>query len=332
MKNTNKLIPLKIIASGTALPEKKVFSSDLDLKLNKPIGFVEKHSGIAYRYHADYEASQAKLAAEALNDTLKTHQISPNSIDLLISAAAIPVQALPYSAAHILKESSLTAGTACVDVNSSCVSFISALSIASGLLATRQYRRIAIVSAEMASRGIDWSHQESSLIFGDGAACMIVESGDGQSGIVTYQHETYPEGLELCEIRAGGTRKNLRSGMEDSDFLFQMQGKPLFKLTASLIEDFTARVLASANLDMSDIDTVVPHQASHLGLKHIRNRLNIQAERFVNIYRYRGNQVAASIPSALHEAMITDRYYGRDYVMLLGTAAGLSLSEMILIP
>ncbi|BET98356.1 3-oxoacyl-[acyl-carrier-protein] synthase III C-terminal domain-containing protein [Xenorhabdus taiwanensis] len=332
MKNINELIPLKIIASGIALPENKVYSSDLDLKFNKPKGFVEKHSGIEYRYHSDYEASPAKLAANALHNTLETHQISPDSIDLLISASAIPIQALPYSAAHILKASRLKAGTACFDINASCVSFVSALGVASGLLATRQYRRIAIVSAEMASRGIDWSHQESSLIFGDGAACVIVERGDGKSGIVTYKHETYPEGLELCEIRAGGTRKNLRAGMEDSDFLFQMQGKPLFKLTASLIEEFTARVLDSANLAMSDIDTVIPHQASHLGLKHILKRLNIKDERFVNIYRYRGNQVAASIPSALHEAIMTDRYYGRDYVMLLGTAAGLSLSEMILIP
>ncbi|MBI6549147.1 3-oxoacyl-[acyl-carrier-protein] synthase III C-terminal domain-containing protein [Xenorhabdus lircayensis] len=332
MKSSNELIPLKIIASGTALPAHKVYSSDLDLKLNKPNGFVQKRSGIEYRYHSDYEASPAKLAAEALHNTLQTHQISPGSIDLLISASAIPIQALPYSAAHILKESQLKAGIACFDINASCVSFVSALHVAGGLLATKQYRRIAIVSAEMASRGIDWSHQESSLIFGDGAACMIVERGDGQSGIVTHKHETYPEGLELCEIRAGGTRKNLRAGMENSDFLFQMQGKPLFKLTASLIEDFTERLLASANLQMSEIDTVIPHQASHLGLEHIRKRLNIRDERFVNIYRYRGNQVAASIPSALHEAIITDRYYGRDYVMLLGTAAGLSLSEMILKP
>ncbi|MEQ1968859.1 3-oxoacyl-[acyl-carrier-protein] synthase III C-terminal domain-containing protein [Xenorhabdus nematophila] len=332
MKNSNELIPLKIIASGTALPESKVYSSDLDLRFNKPNGFVQKRSGIEYRYHSDYETSPAKFAAVALNETLKNHQIPPDSVDLLIAASAIPIQALPYSAAHILKESQLKAGTACFDINSSCVSFVSALSVAAGLLATKQYRRIAIVSSEMASRGIDWSHQESSLIFGDGAACMIVERGDGQSGIVTYKHETYPEGLALCEIRAGGTRRNLRTGMEDSDLLFQMQGKPLFKLTASLIEDFTKRVLASANLTMPEIDTVIPHQASHLGLEHIRKRLNIKEEKFVNIYRYRGNQVAASIPSALHEAIVTDRYYGCDYVMLLGTAAGLSLSEMILKP
>ncbi|AOM41457.1 3-oxoacyl-[acyl-carrier-protein] synthase III C-terminal domain-containing protein [Xenorhabdus hominickii] len=332
MKNLNEVIPLKIIASGMALPEHKVYSSDLDLKLNKPNGFVQKRSGIEYRYHSDNNASQAKLAAEALHNTLQTHQILPDSIDLLISASAIAIQALPFSAAHILKESQLKAGTACFDINASCVSFVSALHVAGGLLATKQYKRIAIVSAEMASRGIDWSHQESSLIFGDGAACMVVERGNGQSGIVTHKQETYPEGLELCEIRAGGTRKNPRAGMDDSDFLFQMQGKALFKLTSSLIEEFTERVLSSANLTMPEIDIVIPHQASHLALEHIRKRLNISDERFMNIYRYRGNQVAASIPTALHEAIITDRFYGRDYVMLLGTAAGLSLSEMILKP
>ncbi|MDX7986916.1 ketoacyl-ACP synthase III [Xenorhabdus sp. 12] len=332
MKNPNELIPLKIIASGSALPDRKVYSSDLDIKLNKPDGFVQKRSGIEYRYHADYEMSQAKLAAEALHAALQNHQISPGSIDLLIFASAIPIQTLPYSAAHVLKESQLKAGTACFDINSSCVSFVSALNVAGGLLATKQYKRIAIVAAEMPSRGLDWEQPESALIFGDGAACMIVERGDGQSGIVTHKHETYPEGLELCEVRCGGTRKNLRTGMDDSDFLFQMQGKPLFKLTASLIEDFTARVLSSANLTMPEIDTVIPHQASHLGLEHIRKRLNISDEQFMNIYRHRGNQVAASIPSALHEAIMADRYYGRDYVMLLGTAAGLSLSEMILKP
>lgn len=111
-------------------------------------------------------------------------------------------------------------GVAGFDINSSCVSFISALEVAAGLLNCGAYRRIAIVSADIASRGIDWDHEESSLIFGDGAACAIVERGDGRSGIIASLIEMYPEGSELCEIRAGGTRRNPRSGVSDSDFLF----------------------------------------------------------------------------------------------------------------
>ncbi|BCQ41243.1 hypothetical protein ERHA54_38460 [Erwinia rhapontici] len=193
------------------------------------------------------------------------------------------------------------------------------------------YRRIAIVSTELASRGIDWEHEESSLIFGDGAACAIVERGDGQSGILSCLMESWPDGSELCEIRAGGTRCNPRAGMRDSDFLFHMQGKKLFRQASGLIEDYLARLLAMAGLTLAQIATVVPHQASHLSLEHMRKRLNVSSDALVDIYRYRGNQVAASIPSALHEAMVTDRFQ-KGPVMLIGTAAGLTLGGMVLLP
>ncbi len=204
--------------------------------------------------------------------------------------------------------------------------------MAAGLLNTGVYRRIAIVSADIASRGIDWEDEESSLIFGDGAACAIVERGDGRSGILSYLMETYPEGSDLCEIRAGGTRCNPRAGMNDSDFLFHMKGKQLFRQASALIEGYLERLLSAAGLTLTQIATVVPHQASHLSLEHMRKRLHVAPEALVDIYRYRGNQVAASIPSALHEAAITDRLNANQPVMLIGTAAGLTLGGMVLLP
>lgn len=328
----NGLTPIKIISSGIALPENKIESWQLDIKLNKPKGYVAKRSGIEHRFHAKDNDSQAELAAKAIHHALETQHIVPHSIDMLISASAISVQALPCTAAHILEQSSLKQGIACFDVNASCVSFITALQVAAGFLATSQYQRIAIVSADLASRGIDWQDQESSLIFGDGAACVIVEKGDGTSGIITYHHETHTKGIELCEIRAGGTRKNPRAGMTDDDFLFHMQGKKLFRMASSLVEDFMQQVLTDSKLQLNQIGTVVPHQASHLSLEHMRQRLGVKSEQLIDIYRFRGNQVAASIPSALHEAIISGRFYGQPNVMLIGTAAGLAFCSMVLIP
>ncbi|SQI36111.1 3-oxoacyl-[acyl-carrier-protein] synthase 3 [Leminorella richardii] len=323
---------IKIIATGIALPGEKIVSSELDAKLGKPEGYVERRSGIAWRYHASHDASQAALAAEALHNALKAGSLAPSSIDLLICASAIAVQALPCSAVHILKAAKMPDRVAGFDVNSSCVSFISALEVAAGLLNTGAYRRIAIVSADIASRGIDWDHEESSLIFGDGAACAIVERGDGTSGIVASLIEMYPEGSELCEIRAGGTRCNPRAGMSDSDFLFHMQGKPLFRFASSLIEDYFDRLLQKSGLKLADIATVVPHQASHLSLEHMRKRLRVPESALVDVYRYYGNQVAASIPTALHEAVVGGRFTPGRPVMLIGTAAGLTLAGMVLLP
>lgn len=328
----DSLIPIKIISTGVALPAHKVEAAELDKKLNKPMGYSLKRSGIIHRYLADNQLKQADLAAQAIDDALTRHNIDANSIDLLISGCALQVQALPYSAAHILKSSSLPKAIASLDVNTSCVSFISALQVAAGLLNTHAYKRIAIVCADLASRGLDWQDEESSMIFGDGAACVIVEKGDGQSGILACLLETYTDGIDLCEIRGGGTRHNLRTGMTDSDCLFHMQGKPLFKLASSLIEPYLDRLLTSSNLTLQDIVTVIPHQASHLSLEHMRKRLKVSTAALIDIYRFRGNQIAASIPSALHEAVITNRFNPNQPAMLIGTAAGLTLGGMILLP
>ncbi|AKE95697.1 ketoacyl-ACP synthase III [Cronobacter sakazakii] len=323
---------LKLIATGKALPEHLITSAELDSRLGKREGYVERRSGILHRYHAANDDSQAALAAAALHDACQRHAINPDSIDLLISASAIAVQALPCSAVHVMKAAGLPAGMAGFDINSSCVSFISAMQVASALLTSGAYRRIAIVSADIASRGIDWQHEESSLIFGDGAACAILEAGDGRSGILAMKAETYPQGSELCEIRAGGTRKNPRAGMEESDFLFHMQGKALFRQASLLIDGFWQRLLDAAGLTLDDIATVVPHQASHLSLEHMRKRLKVKPQVLVDIYRQHGNQVAASIPTALHEAFTTGRVKPGEPIMLVGTAAGLTLAGMVLLP
>lgn len=120
--------------------------------------------------------------------------------------------------------------------------------------------------------------------------------------------------------------------MQPSDFLFHMQPKPLFRLASSLIEDFMQRILTQAHLTLNQIDTVIPHQASHLSLEHMRRRLGVPTENLIDIYRHHGNQVAASIPTALHHAIISDRFYGKSCSMLIGTAAGLALCAMILVP
>lgn len=323
---------LKIISTGIALPPTRITSSSLDIRFGKPQGYVEKRSGIVWRYHAEHDASQAELAAQALHHALDAASLSPSSIDLLICASAIAIQALPCSATHILKAAGMPAGTAGFDINSSCVSFISALEVAAGLLNTGAYRRIAIVSADIASRGIDWTHEESSLIFGDGAACVIVERGDGATGILASLIEMYPDGSELCEIRAGGTRRNPRAGITDSDFLFHMQGKPLFRYASSLIDDYFARLLTKSGVSLAEIATVVPHQASHLSLEHMRKRLRVPESTLIDIYRHYGNQVAASIPTALHEASVSGRLVAGKPAMLIGTAAGLTLAGMVFLP
>ena len=142
--------------------------------------------------------------------------------------------------------------------------------------------------------------------------------------------ESYFTQGDACEIRAGGTRCNPKAGMQEEDFYFKMKGRRVFKMAGEHLNGFVSKLLEDANCSLSDIDWVVPHQASHLGISHACKIVGIQAERIINIYPWHGNQVAASIPTALHEMVRDGRWQKGQKVMLLATAASLSLAGVIL--
>lgn len=126
--------------------------------------------------------------------------------------------------------------------------------------------------------------RRSSLIFGDGAACAIVERGDGRSGILASLVEMYPTGSELCEIRAGAHDATLAQVWITtiSYFICRARGcsdKPLVSLK------IISSVYWKSGLTLADIATVIPHQASHLSLAHMRKRLHVPTDVLVDIYR-----------------------------------------------
>jgi 3-oxoacyl-[acyl-carrier-protein] synthase III len=323
------MLPIKIIATGIATPSEFVTSVHLDKILERCAGSTEKQSGVISRRFASPEDMQSMLAATAVKDALLRASLRETDIDLLIAASGVSEQALPNNGSAIARHLKLNPGTPAIDINASCLSFMAGLQVAAGLLSTDAYRRIAIVSADLPSRGIDWSKPEASLIFGDGAAAAIVERGDRQ-GIIGFELATHAEGFTHCEIRAGGTRRNPRVGVDPKDYLFRMNGKSAFKLALRTLPSMIERVLKHAQTTIDEIDVVIPHQASHLGLTHLTKRLALPRERLVNIYPTHGNQVAASIPTALHHAYLTGQAAPGKRAMLIGTAAGFTAGVAIL--
>ena len=322
--------PVRIISSGKALPSHRVSAEQLDAASGSTPGTSLKKSGVQIRYFAAPHESQSALGAAALHAALQNASVQAGAIDLLISACAVPEQALPSTACLIAHQAGLPAGIPAFDVNASCLSFLSAMEVAAALLATGRYRRIALVLTDLASWGIDWAEPEASLIFGDGAAAVILEKGTAEQGIRAFRLATYPEGRRYCEIRGGGTARNPRAGVTTQDYLFRVDGKAVFKLAARVLPDFLRELLIAADSDLAAIDLVVPHQASQLGLAHAAKLLKLPASKIVNIHATHGNQVDASIPTALHEALISGRARAGQRILLMGKAAGLSVGGMVL--
>lgn len=323
-------LPLQIVSTGISIPKHQFSSSELDKLKGFPHGTIEKNSGIKSRFFFDDHDTLAEISAKSIKNAVMRGNIEENTIDLVISASAVPEQALPCSAAKIIDYLNLKEGTPGFDINNSCLSFMTALYISASLLNSNAYKTIAIVSTEFASRGINWIDLESSAIFGDGSASVIVQKGKGESQCLSYLLENYPEGKDLCQIRAGGSLKNIVTGMEKSDHYFKMDGKKVFKLASEKITSFLQKLFLPLKMSIHDIHLIIPHQASHLSLKHMIKRLGFDEKKVINIYETHGNQVSASIPTALYYADEAGLLKKGQKLLLLGTGAGLCCGGMIL--
>lgn len=328
-----KLRPLTILGSGTALPHTCLTSETLDDRIGRAPGWLYRHSGVARRYVCEDE-DQVDLAVAAAQSALADSGVAAHDIRLIVFAAAVPYQSIPATAPLIQARLGIGDG-ACMafDVNSTCLSFLTALDIASHM--TGPCGKALVIASEVASRGLPWdSDPATAALFGDGAAAVVVSSDPAgpSSGILASRMETYPSAYEACALGAGGTRYDYHGdrGNFDRHSRFRMDGETLYKLTVRHFEPFLDRLLAEAGWERGEVELVVPHQASPGALAHLARRCGFAADIVVNIVRDHGNQIAASLPTALHTARKASSRQGQKTLML-GTSAGVSLGGMALI-
>lgn len=195
-----------------------------------------------------------------------------------------------------------------------------------------RYKNVVIISSEISSVGLNWGQNESSILFGDGAAAVVITKSDHTSSIIASHMETYSSGAHLSEIRGGGTMIHPREYSEErkEDFLFDMNGRAIFKLSSKYLLKFIDKLLMDTGYSLADIDLIVPHQASGPAMRLIRKKLGVDEERFMTIFEDYGNMISASIPVALFEAIKQKKVQRGNKILLLGTSAGLSIGGILL--
>ena len=318
---------INIIGTGKALPKNEVTASMIDKKCNLEEGKTFKITGLEKRYFLEDESVDA-LILSAINQALKNANLSIDDIDCIIAASATMQQAIPYNGAGVHRILKPKRNIPSFDINMTCLSALRAFDVASNLL--EAYPTILIVTCDIASTGLDWSDIRTAGIFGDGASAMILQKSS-RGGIVVSNFETYSEGFDFCQIRGCGTVNppSFYEGDYKEVGYFEMNGKKLFKLSSKILPKFIHSTLESKGLTLDDIDWIVPHQASQASLNHIVRMLKVDKSKLIDIFHNHGNQVATSIPTALHELIMTKDLKSGQKVMLIGTSAGVGLGLVV---
>lgn len=271
-------LPIRLEGTGAATPAAATLSSELDVRIGKPEGWLYRRTGVLSRFYCG-EEDQIDLAVAASRQALEAAEVLPGEIDVVLFAAAVPYQTIPATAPLIQQLLGIADGTcAAFDINSTCLSFLTALDMLASLLASGRYRRGLIVASEVASRALPWDDDPlTAALFGDGAAAAVFSAGDGVAHLAAAAMETYPSAFDACRIGSGGTRYDYHN--EPAEYarhsLFEMNGEVLYKLTAKHFPAFLDRLLAGAGWERGDVDVVVPHQAAFVVAEHRIGRLRV---------------------------------------------------------
>ena len=283
------------------------------------------------RYRISGEEKQISLAVSACEKALKNANITVNDIDCIVSASAVGIQPIPCMAALIHEKIAKGTSIPALDINTTCTSFMTALDTMSYLLEAGRYKRILIFSCDVASRALNPKQKESFQLFSDGAVAFIIEKTDKEIGVIDAMQKTWSEGAHSTEIRGGLSNLHPENYSEETkeEFMFDMNGKTVLSLSMKKIPEMMKEFLENNDMKISDIDMVVPHQAS-VAMPIVMEKLGVPEDRFINEVKEFGNMVSASVPLALAHGMENRKIKNGDTILLIGTAAGLTTNLLLI--
>ena len=304
---------VKILSFGIALPK-------------NTIKFKEQT-----RYRISRDETQLSLSVEACEKALANANINIKNIDCIVSASAVGIQPIPCSAALIHEKIAKGTDIPALDINTTCTSFITALDTMSYLVEAGRYKRILIVSGDVASIALNPKQKESFELFSDGVVACVIEKTDEEIGIIDSLQKTWTEGAHSTEIRGGLTNYHPKYFSEDTkeEYMFDMNGKNILALSLKEIPKMFEEFLKKNNIKISDIDMVIPHQAS-IAMPLIIQKLGFDKNKFIDEVKDFGNMVSASVPLTLAHALENKKVKKGDLIFLIGTAAGLTTNMMLI--
>ena len=310
-----------IKGTGSALPKRRVSNDELSAKVDTSDEWITERTGIKFRHIAGPDETTATLGAEAARNALDAAGMTEADIDLIIVATCTPDQTFPATATkvqHILGHH----GGVAFDVAAVCSGFLYAFSVAESMIRAGSAKNALVIGAETMTRLLDWEDRGTCVLFGDGAGAVVLSGETGERGVLATQLHADGRHNELLYVDGGpsttGTVGKLR-----------MQGREVFRHAVTNLASVMHEVLEQADLDASDIDWVVPHQANARIIDATVKKLGLPPERVVLTVSEHANTSAASVPLALDGAVRDGRIKTGDIVVLEAMGGGFTWGASI---
>jgi 3-oxoacyl-[acyl-carrier-protein] synthase-3 len=318
----------RIAGTGAALPPRAVSNDALAADLaargvETSDEWIVARTGIRQRYLADPGLTTTDLATEAATRALAMAGVPADSVDLIVLATSTPDQIFPSTACLVQARLGIK-GAAAFDVQAVCSGFVYAMTVADAMIRTGSHRRALVIGAELFSRIMDWNDRTTCVLFGDGAGAVVLEASQEPGVLSARMHADGSQAKILC------TAGRMDGGQVIGDPFLRMDGQAVFKLAVNVLDASAREVLADAQLEASDVDWLIPHQANVRILSATAKKLGLPDSRLVITVDLHGNTSAASVPLALDVAVRDGRVRRGQHLMLQGVGGGFTWGSVLL--
>lgn len=316
------------------VPSLHLTNNDIESRINvhgQPLkkSFLKNLFESKSRYFATKEQQVSDLACIAAYPILD--QLNGANIDLLIFAAASSDLIEPATANIIQAK----LGLAChaIDLKNACNSFVSAMQVASAYIKSGIYERILIVNGEKLSEVINFNPEDiehftkslAGYTLGDAGAAVFISSKGHE--IVYQKVINFGQHWELCTVKGGGSL----AFRESDKYFFECETTLLKNAFTRHFNGYVEESFLVTGWEKSTLNYVITHQVSGSTCAQIANYIDVPVEKFIHTFADYGNTAAASIPLALYKAEKIGLFKSGDKILIIGLAAGISISVQLII-
>jgi len=316
------VIHSRISGTGGYLPEKILTNHDLEEMVETSDQWITDRTGIKKRHVAAEGETTCDLAEKATRAALQAADIGTDEIDLIIVATTTPDRVFP-STACLLQDRLDIHGCTAFDIQAVCTGFVYALSVADKFIRSGTHKNALVIGAETLSRIVDWTDRGTCVLFGDGAGAVVLSASDEPGILSTHLHADgrYKELLST----SGGVSEGLNGEVH-----ITMQGNEVFKVAVNTLGRIVDETLAANDMQKSDIDWLVPHQANIRIINATARKLKMSMDHVVTTVQEHGNTSAASVPLALDVAVRDGRIQRGDTLLLEAFGGGFTWGSALL--
>ncbi len=315
----------RVIGTGGYLPEEVRTNEQISQTVDTSDSWIFERTGIKSRRIAGADETASSMAEIAARQAIEAAACDPEDIDLIIVATGTPDRVYPSTGCLLQRRLGIKNCVA-FDVQAACSGSIFALSIADQYIKSGAAKKVLVVGSEICSRVVDWSDRGTCILFGDGAGAVLLSASDEAGILSTHIHSDGEyEDLLYCPNPQAATEAN-----KDEAGYINMRGNEVFKVAVNTLGRIVDETLAANNMQQTDIDWLVPHQANTRIIAATAKKLKMSMDHVILTLENQGNTSSASVLLALNEGVRDGRIQRGQVVLLEAFGAGFTWGSALI--